>query len=684
MTQRRTLGLCMIVKNEAEVIERCLDSVKPLVDYVLIADTGSSDGTQEVIRAYLARNGIAGEVIEEPWRNFAHNRTSALRALRGRRVTDYALVMDADETLAYEAGFDVASFKAGLDKDFYHVEIRRHAIRYWRPQILSNGCDFIYKGVLHEYIETPPGSVSGDVAGFHVFSGEEGGARKRNPRTYVEDARILEDALRDEQDPFLRSRYTFYLAQSYRDCGEKEQALAAYLARGELGYWAEEVFVSLLWAGRLMLELGRPAESVLETYEQASATCPWRAEALHDASKLCFQAGRNEAGYAFAKRGAGLALPASGLFVERWVYEYGMLDQLAINAYWAGHYVESLDACLKLLGEGKLPAGDRGRVVANARFALEKLPRDPNRGTAGAEGFLDQYTLAPPRILRARPRYPRVLVAILVKQMEPALPLYLECLEALDYPKSSIVLYIRTNNNTDATERIMRDWVARSGHLYAAVELDATDVPEQVQRYGRHEWTVTRLRVLRSIREKSLRRVVELGCDFYFTADVDNFVRPCTLRELVALDLPIVSPFLRSVEQGSFYSNYHAEIDANGYYAECDQYYWVLNRWVRGLIEMPVVNCTYLVRADVIPLLSYEDPTDRYGYVVFSDSARRNGVVQYLDNRQVYGYLARDDIHAHTEQARALLAHELGQHRQAAAEPPAPPGAEWRSDARVA
>lgn len=676
-----TIGLCMIVKNEAAVIERCLESVRRLLDYVLIADTGSTDGTQAIIRAYLARHGLAGEVIEEPWQNFAHNRTSALQELRHRHVTDYAFIMDADETLSYESDFDAASFKASLDQDFYKVEIRRRGIRYWRPQILGNGREFIYRGVLHEFIEVPPGSVSGDVAGFHIVSGEEGGARMRNPSTYIEDARTLESALRDEQDPFLRSRYTFYLAQSYRDCDETERALTAYLARSALGFWDEEVFVSLLWAARLMEALGRPPQEVLETYERAASTCPWRAEALHGASKLCFQQGRNQEGYAFAQRGTGLAFPANGLFLERWIYEYGLLDEFAIGAYWSGHYAESLDACLKLLASGSLPAADHARVVKNAQFALEKLPRDPNHGAAGAEDFFAQHVLAPQRELRSRPRHPRVLVAILAKQMEPALPLYLECLEALDYPKSSIVLYIRTNNNTDGTERLLREWVARAGHLYAHVEFDASDVPEQVQRFGLHEWNTPRLQVLKRIRNESLRRAVEHGCDFYFTADVDNFIRPCTLRELVALDLPIVAPFLRSIEPGHHYSNYHAEIDQSGYYVECDQYHWVLNRWVRGLIEMPVVHCTYLVRADVIPLLSYEDATERYDYVVFSDSARRYGVVQYLDNRQVYGYLARDDIHAHTAQARALLAHELsGRERGdgASAEPAATPDADWR------
>src|ERR1700761_235877 len=86
----RTVGLCMIVKNEAHVILRCLESVRPLVDYVLIEDTGSTDGTQNIIRQYLDRERLPGEVFDEPWRDFADNRTLALQRLREKPEIDYA------------------------------------------------------------------------------------------------------------------------------------------------------------------------------------------------------------------------------------------------------------------------------------------------------------------------------------------------------------------------------------------------------------------------------------------------------------------------------------------------------------------------------------------------------------------------------------------------------------------
>ena len=71
-----TICLNMIVKNEAHVIERCLISVKHLINYWVIVDTGSTDGTQQIIRDFLKE--IPGELYEKLWVNFSHNRNEAL------------------------------------------------------------------------------------------------------------------------------------------------------------------------------------------------------------------------------------------------------------------------------------------------------------------------------------------------------------------------------------------------------------------------------------------------------------------------------------------------------------------------------------------------------------------------------------------------------------------------------
>lgn len=639
----------MIVKNEAGVIRRCIDSVRPLISHWVIVDTGSTDGTQDIIRDYL--KDLPGELHERPWRDFAHNRSEALALARPHAA--FSLIIDADDALEIPPGYELPELTA----DCYMMEIRDTPLLYWRKQLVRNTLTWFYRGVLHEFVTSAePHTTETLPIGMRR---NHDGARRKDPSWFMRDVEVLERALAVETDPFLRSRYTFYLAQSYRDSGKQAESLQNYLARSKMGGWHEEVYVSLYQSARLMEALGYPDQEVIRRYEEATNAHPARVEARHGASRLCRIKGYHHQGYEIAKAGLGKQLPADALFAEPWIYEIGLLDEFAVNAYWTGHHAEAVDACLKLIQSGKLAAADLQRVTGNARASWDILqgPGQPrNLGTAGTEDFMAQYALHPPReLLASRDQHPRVLLAILAKQKEEMLPLYLECIEALDYPKSSIVLYIRTNNNTDNTLTILRDWVARVGHLYAGVEFDDRDVEQQVQTFAPHEWNQTRFRVLAHIRNESLQQTVRHDCSFYFVSDVDNFIAPNTLRELVALNLPIVSPFLRSLAAEKYYSNYHAEVDANGYYTDCDQYYWMLNRWVRGVLEVPVVHCTYLVRADVIPELSYEDGSGRYEYVIFSDRARKSGISQYLDNRQIYGYIAFDKGQAgHVEGGIAL------------------------------
>jgi hypothetical protein len=368
----KSIGLCMIVKNEAHVIRRCLESVASLIDYVLIVDTGSSDGTQDVIHDFLRENDLAGKVVEEPWQNFAYNRSFALQKLREQRHIDYGLVIDADEVLVYETDFNAARFKRALTKDLYDIETRYGNIVYSRPQLFNNRLEFFYKGVLHEYLECAHIQSRELASGFFNRPLQDS-ARSHNPKKFQDDAAVLEAALSTETDPFLISRYTFYLAQSHRDSGNQKQALQAYLQRSRQGFWQEEVFVSLLNAARLKERLGHETAEVVQAFMAAHESLPSRLEGLHGAVRVCRQHNQHQQGYILAKHALSLPRPKTGLFIEQWIADYGLLDEFSIVAYWAGHYRESFNACLQLLKESKAPAEDRQRIRKNADFAVLKL-----------------------------------------------------------------------------------------------------------------------------------------------------------------------------------------------------------------------------------------------------------------------------------------------------------------------
>lgn len=230
-----------------------------------------------------------------------------------------------------------------------------------------------------------------------------------------------------------------------------------------------------------------------------------------------------------------------------------------------------------------------------------------------------------------------VTIAILAKDKAHILPLYLKCIEMQNWPASKTNLYIRTNNNNDKTAEILRDWVSRVGDRYATIHFDDSDVPENVQQYKQHEWNSVRFKVLGKIRQDSIDWAKEHD-SHYFVVDCDNLIHPDTLSAMVRTNLPIVAPFLRAGSE-SLYANYHAAVDPQGYLANSPLYYSVFNREVKGLVDLPVVHCTYFIQHNVLHKIVYDDDSGRYEYVIFSDQARKRNVPQYLDNRRLYGRL---------------------------------------------
>ncbi|POX53510.1 glycosyl transferase [Streptomyces sp. Ru71] len=366
----------MIVKDEAHVIRRCLESVRPLVDTWVILDTGSTDGTQDVVRDTLA--DLPGTLYESPWRGFDLSRTEAIERARDR--ARHLLFIDADDVLETDPGFTLPD----LTHDCYDMEVRHGPLVHWRPTLVSTRLPWRYVGVLHEYLECEAPFSRATLDGVRmVIMGGGGRQRGGDQRTkYLRDAAILKDGLAKEPD---NARYAFYLAQSWRDAGEPAKALAAYDRRAAMEGFAEETFCARLYAARLAVQLKRKTPEVMSRFLDAHAYRPTRAEPLGELARLCRTQGeRWPLAYLFARRAVEIPPPDDILFVERSWYDWRALDELAVAAYWTGAYREALECCERLLDGGHLPEAHRERVTANRDFARTKLavtaphPRRPD------------------------------------------------------------------------------------------------------------------------------------------------------------------------------------------------------------------------------------------------------------------------------------------------------------------
>ena len=233
-----------------------------------------------------------------------------------------------------------------------------------------------------------------------------------------------------------------------------------------------------------------------------------------------------------------------------------------------------------------------------------------------------------------------LVFAILAKNKAAVLPLYLKCLLSQTVSKKQIHLYIRTNDNTDNTTQILQTFVQEHGSKYASVFFDYTNVSSTLTTFKNHEWNPTRFEILGRIRQESVDFAKAKGAH-YFVADCDNFFVPNTLDKMLEqVSLGVIAPMLVTK---TAYSNYHYDVDANGYLKPHPNYLKVLNRAIMGCVEVKVVHCTYFVAHHQLENVCYDDKSARYEYVIFSDTLRKKGVPQYLDNHQYYGFLTFAD-----------------------------------------
>lgn len=388
------IALGMIVKNEVHCIERCLESVKSLVNDIYINDNGSTDGTKDKIFDWCKKNELPVTILNNEWESFDVNRSLVLSSLYsyGKDI-DYVLMIDADEVIVLEAGFNVEKWKESLICDIYDIETKLGGIGYLRPQLTTNKKKFAYAGVVHEFLKPLEETSSRDtVRGFFNMPLQDS-SRNKDPEKYKKDAIELHKAIQTETDPFIKSRYTFYYAQSCRDSGQNLEAVLSYENRADMEFWGEERYISLLNSGRLkraIPEYYPLKESNILDFVKAIDFSPRRAETLYEAMITCRDMGKFSAAFVFGKEAFDKIYtffldapdenrnrksviwekdkPTGCLFLENWIYDYALAFELSVIAWYSDNKELAKQLTQYTINNIKAPIHMKEQSIKNLEF----------------------------------------------------------------------------------------------------------------------------------------------------------------------------------------------------------------------------------------------------------------------------------------------------------------------------
>ena len=313
------ISLCMIVRNEEAVLERCLKSISPYVEEIVIVDTGSADSTKEIAAGYT------DQIYDYLWQDdFAAARNFAFS--KGKEA--FLMWMDADDVLPEGEGEKLLALKKELEswdtvKGIYDAafdESGNPTFSYERERILRNCEEAKWVGCVHEVI-VPFGRVH--RADIRLEHRKKAGAYSdRNLRIY-EKALERGEAL-DQRGRFYYGRELFY----HRRFGEAEEVFRLLLQEKEL--WLENRLEAVRLLSHCLVAQEREEEGFSVLLEGLRLAPP-TGELCCDIGAYFF--GRQEwANAAFWYRNALHAEKrlAQGAFVQEECYGYLPCIQLCV------------------------------------------------------------------------------------------------------------------------------------------------------------------------------------------------------------------------------------------------------------------------------------------------------------------------------------------------------------------
>ena len=351
--------LVLMVRNESRILERCLASAVPFVDAVLVADTGSTDSTVAIAKAF---DGKPLKVVENTWQNFGVNRTQSLEAAReyasslgwGLDLT-YALVLDADMCLK---GSPEGLRTRLQENPSGALLLQKSDIVYFNTRLMRLSDPWFCEGVTHEY-------WTGETSHVPLFEEAwiddvgDGGCKADK---FERDERLLLAGLQEKPC----ARYMFYLAQTYHCTNRHAEAIEWYQKRIQEGGWNEELWYSHFMIACNLLKLGRDEEAELYV-QQAHRILPERVEALVVLVTHLREKGHHFKAWHYLQMAEAQTKPSVGLFLDPSAYGHKLdYERSILHYYVKADRNEGAMLCLTYEGPNQ--------TLTNLEHYAQKIP----------------------------------------------------------------------------------------------------------------------------------------------------------------------------------------------------------------------------------------------------------------------------------------------------------------------
>lgn len=255
-----SISLCMIVKNEEQVLGRCLDCVKGIADEIIIVDTGSEDQTKEVAAAYTDR------IYDFQWNDdFSAARNYAF----SKAEMEYSMWLDADDVIREEEQRKIRELKEKLTPDISAVMMKyvtafddsgKPAFLFDRERLLRTEKGYRFAGRVHEAVE---------LAGAKLLYSDAVIEHHSVKKTYTDrNLKIYEKMI--EQGDILEPRHQFYYGRELYYHGHNEEAVRvfqAFIAKEGKRAWVENLADACRFCARCLFLLGREEEALHSLFQ---------------------------------------------------------------------------------------------------------------------------------------------------------------------------------------------------------------------------------------------------------------------------------------------------------------------------------------------------------------------------------------------------------------------------------